>query len=169
MKSSLKIVLRILGMSALMLVVGCASCPSSSTVQPWPDPPPDGYAILMMYDCNRKGGSGPSVFIDNTMIFKMRGNSYTWIYVSAGQHRFRTEWVWLMSGLNIDDKITFKAGESYYMKLLVSTDHNPFVMTIRSGLRQVSEQIAKNEAATCCYRKPPALRIDVSGEQPEKH
>jgi len=167
MKISLKILRCIAGISVLLLVAGCVTHPTSSTVQPWPGAPPDGYATFLMY-CNPSGRNGPLVSIDDTAAFKMRGNSYTWIYVKAGEHRLRTKWVWLMSGLNLDTKITFAAGKSYYTKLLVSNDGNPYVMTIRSGLLDVPEQVARKQAGTCWYRKPSVQQIDAVSEQSAK-
>ena len=148
----------------VILMAGCATDPSTSSVQPWPDSPPDGYAMFLMY-CNQNTPNGPQVSIDDTPAFKISGSSFTWVYIKEGQHRIRTKWFWSTRGLNLEDKITFSAGKSYYVMLLVAKDGNPYVTEIRTAIRPVSEQTARKEAAPCQYRKPFVFRIDTTTRQ----
>jgi hypothetical protein len=152
---------------AALLMAGCVTHPSASTVQPWPDAPPQGYAMLLMYRI--PVGNPPAIYIDDVMAFKMNGNSYTWVYVKAGEHRFHTKWNFVLSGLNANRNFTFETGKSYYMKLLFSNDGNPYWMTIRSGIIEVPEEIARKEAATCWYRKPLVLEVNDAAEETAKN
>jgi Protein of unknown function (DUF2846) len=171
MKSSLKWIInvwRFLFVLTLALTAGCITYPPASLVQPWPTPPPDGYAMLFMYSTQNE--SGPSFSIDDTEIFRMRGNMYTWVYIRAGKHTFGTKWSTGFGSNKTKKDVTFDAGTNYYTRLLFKVDWNPYWSTIHAGVRQVSEQAAKKDTATCWFRKPLVSQIDDNIMiQPEKN
>jgi Protein of unknown function (DUF2846) len=142
---------------ALLLSAGCVTHPPPSLVQPWPKPPQEHSALLMMY-CDHGGARGPSIFVDNELTFKFRGDCYMWTYVPAGKHTLRTKWVWLFSGLNKEIPMELESGKSYYLKLLVGSDNNPFYTTVRAGIVSVPEEIAESEAKKCWFRKTELLK-----------
>jgi hypothetical protein len=155
-------------LAALFLSGGCVTRPPATLTQPWPTPPKEGYALLMIY-ADHGSARGPSVFIDDTLTFQIHGNYYSWTYVRAGKHAFRTKWVWLFSGLNMDKPINLESGKSYYLKLIEQSNNNPYYTTVRVGIAKVSETIAKEEAATCWYHKAVIPQIDTLGKPLDKN
>jgi len=150
---------------AVLFTAGCVTHPPASLVQPWPTPPPEGYAMLMMY-CDNGGARGPSVFVDNALTFKMRGDCYSWTYVKAGKHTLRTKWMMMMGGLNKEIPLELEGGKSYYLKLLVGSKSDPFVVTVQSAMALVPEEIAKEDSRKCWFRKAERAQIDTTGEGP---
>jgi hypothetical protein len=156
-----------------MLVSGCVSHPSSSTVQPWPDPPAAGYSMLMIYWPQThwdQGGGGPWFNIDDVKTFKLHVNHYSWIYVRSGQHALSTVWGFKIfgwnpiNGLNMNKDITFEDGKSYYLRMS-SWAKGAYVIEIHVALHQVTEEVAKKEAGTCWFIKPLVSKIDGKPEQ----
>lgn len=155
-------------MLALVFSSGCVTHPPASLTQPWPQPPPDGYAMLMMY-CDDGGARGPAIYIDNALTFKFRGDCYMWTYVKAGNHTLRTKWVWLFSGLNGESPMQLESGKNYYLKLFVGGSSNPYYTTVRAGIAAVPERVAKSEAPVkCWYRKAELTQIDTTSDPTNK-
>jgi hypothetical protein len=151
---------------ALSMMAGCASHPPVGLVQPWPATPPDGYAVLLMYR-HMTGGGGPQVIIDDTPVFEMHGNCYSWIYIRSGEHRFRTKGVRFFGNLNFDMQIYPKAGCSYYLTLWERRDNYVYFQQIKSGMWSDTEQFARERTADCWFSKPLVQQIDTLGNQSE--
>jgi hypothetical protein len=156
----------ILAALALTLLAGCVTHPPAGLVQSWPAPPPDGYAMLMMYR-HMTGGGGPKVLIDDTPVFEMRGDCYSWIYVRSGEHRFRTMGVRMFGNLNFDTQINLAAGHSYYLTLWERRNNYVYFEQIKSGMWSVTEQFARKKTADCWFSKPLVQQIDTPGKQSE--
>ena len=122
--------------------------------------------MLLMYRHNN-GGGGPEILIDDTTAFEMRGDCYSWIYVRSGEHRFRTKGTRLFGTLNYDIDINPAPGHSYYMTIYQRINSYFYFHKIRTGMRFVTEQIARKETADCWFRKPLVQQIDTLGKQPE--
>jgi hypothetical protein len=153
----------ILAALALTLMAGCATHPPVGLVQPWPESPPDGYAMLMMYRHNH-GGGGPEILIDDTTAFEMHGDCYSWIYVRSGEHRFRTKGTRMFGTLNFDTEINLAPGHSYYLTLYQRINNYVYFKQIRTGMRFATEQIARKETTDCWFRKPLVQQIDTPGK-----
>lgn len=160
---------RILPLLTLVLAAtGCVSRPPASLVQPWPDPPPPGYATFLFYSPQRAMGHGPSIYVDDVKPFEPHWASYSWTYVRAGQHTIRTKWMVGLRGLNSTNYATFQAGTNYYVKLVNSSRANPAYVTVYSGLTFVSGETAKKECTTCWYYPALFRQIDHTAELPLK-
>lgn len=153
---------------ALMLVTGCETPPPlASAVQPWPVPPPPGYAMVMIYREGRPAVS-PSIFVDDVKVLKLNYNSYTWVYVRKGQHAVQMKFPFFFHGLNIRAETKFEAGKNYYLKLAVWNGGGYPIMKIYSTLNQVPEQTATAEAKRCWFRKPSVLQIESLNKETEE-
>ena len=140
--------------------------PPASLVQPWPTPPPDGYAMFFVYSTQNE--IGPTFSIDDTEIFQIKRNMYTWVYIRAGKHTLGSKWSnGLWSNKN-ERSVTFEASTNYYTRMVFKEDWNPYWSTVHAGFRKVTEQAAKQDTATCWFRKPLVNQIDSTGIQPEK-
>ena len=165
----------VLPLLLLVLMPGCAGHPSKTAVQPWPLPPPPGYAMLMIYwttgDWSEGGGAG-TIYIDDVKTFKMHVNHYSWLYVKAGPHVFRSEWGFKAfnwnpeSGLNIKKPMTLQDGKSYYIKMRNWVERDRYAFSyadhIYTTVKMVPEKAAKMEATTCWFHKPLVSRIETT-------
>jgi hypothetical protein len=144
------------------ICAGCISYPPETLVQPLPDPPPDGYATLLVYS-TQKGGRGPTVFVDDTEVFRIPGISYSWVYVPAGEHTVKTKYWMMLHGLDGTKKINFQPGEKYYYKTAMWQGKSPapgFVVAIQAATVRIRPEKAEAELKKCWYRKPKTSRID---------
>lgn len=153
--------LTLLFVTLLTLCVGCVTYPPKDLVQPWPTDPPVGCAMVMVYS-TQKGGRGPTVFIDDTELFRIPGISYSWAYVPAGEHAFKTKYWMMMHGLDMNKKVNFRDGKKYYFKTAMWQGKSPapgFVVAIQAATVPVRPERAEAEAKTCWYRKPKTSQI----------
>jgi hypothetical protein len=161
--------LSLLVVTLVSICTGCVSYPSKDLVQPWPADPPAGYAMVLVYS-TQKGGRGPTVFVDDTELFRIPGISYSWAYVPAGEHAFKTKYWMMFHGLDMNKRVNFHAGEKYYFKTEMWQGKSPapgFVMAIQAATFRVSAEKGEAEAKKCWYRKPKISRLPsntVSGK-----
>jgi|GEM_PF-3058405 len=170
-------------MLVVMLITGCVSHPSATTIQSWPNQPPVGYSMLMLYWTQQRWdqrGGGPWVYIDDVKAFKLHTNHYTWIYVRSGQHAFKTKWGFKIFGweplsdLNMNKAMFFEDGKNYYFRLsdwMSDFNANVFYysMKINVAISLVNEQTAMKEAGTCWFTKPLVNQIEGVPKESEKH
>lgn len=166
---------RIIGSLALLLTLtlllgaGCATPSPTAQIRPWPLPPPPGYATLFMYSAAKGPDSGPKVYIDHVRVFKLRWNTYTWVYVLAGEHDISTKWGWGLGGLNSTGPVQFADGKSYNLKLAgyINSQNEGLTETdkVYASFRPVSDDLARVETAACDYQKPRMSEINTIGKR----
>lgn len=158
----------ILGYVPLAFLVGCASLPSNAPPFTPALRAPDDYATVYFY---RVGAypklRTPDVLIGGIKVYEPPELAYTWVYVKAGERKFRVQWARDTGWPPVEFARALTAGESYYIKISGSfedkglTSYNTITHVLGSWAELIPARQAEAELSACCkYIKSQIARLE---------
>ncbi len=109
---------------AIVAKVGKQSVPKLSKTQKlrvdtfeYAVPPQPGYGLVYFYRPQSVSLAGsPRILVDEREYFKMKGDSYSWLYMRAGNHNIFAKWGLLNRHLNKHYTFNVTDGSVYFLR-----------------------------------------------------
>ena len=108
----------------------------------------------------------PKVSVDGCKVFSPPEKAYTWMHLSAGQHRVCIDWAWDAGWPDLEFDIPIIENREHYIKISGSSEHYPFLWRRGSEALFVNKEIAEKELlAHCKYIAPITQNPNSTNQQ----
>jgi hypothetical protein len=140
----------------IMIGTGCAILPEDAP--PYTPAPmaEEGDGLLYIYRLRAYPMlRAPKVFVDGCEVFSPPEKAYTWMHLSAGQHRVRIDWPWDTGSPDLEFDIPILENQEHYIK--ISGSFIPYAF-VESRALFVDKEVAEKELLIHCKYIEPINR-----------
>jgi hypothetical protein len=101
-------------------------------------------------------------YIDNEKRADLAGHSFTWFYITPGEHRLKFRWPFLAASPTVEFRETFEAGQTYAYHYSGSMDFMGTLATTTSRVDQLDPEAAIAAMEACCAYRPALATENVA-------
>jgi hypothetical protein len=102
-------------------------------------------------------------YVDNEKRADLAGHSFTWFYITPGEHRLKFRWPFLAASPTVEFTDAFEAGQTYAYHYSGSMDFMGTLATTTSRVDQLDPEAAIAAMEACCAYRPALGLENASG------